>query len=171
MSKPTLTGTDLESLMKMLASKQGLIRQKARKSLVAIGNRAVPSLIEALGNSRLKQVRWEAAKTLGTIGDPRSILPLVKALEDDNADVAWLAAEALKQFKKAAWPLLLKPLLEHGEKSALLCQGVHHVLLKQKEDGFNDLLTMLLSALNFGADPEAIPLAAYDILKRLKLKL
>jgi len=170
MSKPTLTGTDLESLMKMLASKQGLIRQKARKSLVAVGNPAVPTLIEALRNSRMKQVRWEAAKTLGTIGDPRSMLPLVKALEDDDADVVWLAAEALKQFKRAAWPLLLKPLIERGAKSALLCQGIHHVLWKQKENGFNDLLTTLLGALGSSEGPESIPLAAYDILKRLKAK-
>src|SRR5664279_2458385 len=91
-SKQKLTGTSLESLMEMLASKDGMTRKKARISLVALGKQAVPSLTQALQNSKLDHLRWEAAKILGAIGDVKAIPPLVKALEDSDQDVAWLAA-------------------------------------------------------------------------------
>ena len=41
----------------MLASKDGMIRQKARNSLVKLGKPAVPSLIKALQNSESVQLR------------------------------------------------------------------------------------------------------------------
>jgi HEAT repeat protein len=104
MSKRKITGTNIESLMDMLANNDGMIRQKARKSSVALGKPAVSSLIKALQNSTSDQVRWEAAKALGAIGDTRLISPLLKALADSDSDVAWLAAVALSKFKKTAWP-------------------------------------------------------------------
>ena len=94
MSKSTLSGSNLESLMDKLSSKDGMIRQKARESLVALGKPAVSSLTDVLQNSTSDQVRWEAAKALGAIGDTSSIPSLVKALSDSNDDVVWLAAEA-----------------------------------------------------------------------------
>jgi len=102
MSRPVQTGVNLESRIKTLASRDGIARQKAQKSLVAIGKPATPSLICALRNSRVDQVRWEAAKALGASGDARAAPSLVKALEDKDPDVAWLAAVALANLKKAA---------------------------------------------------------------------
>lgn len=104
MTTKTLTGASIESLMDKLASKDGMVRQKARESLVALGKPAVASLIRALKNSTSDQVRWEGAKALGAINDARSIPTLVEALSDSNSDVTWLAAEALSKFKKAARP-------------------------------------------------------------------
>ena len=147
MSKQKWTGTNLESLMDLLASKNGATRQKARKSLVAMGKPAVSSLTRILQNSRVDQIRWEAAKTLGAIGDTRAIPSLVKALEDSDSDVTWLAAEALRNFKKVAWPQLLRALIKSKPDSVLLRQGAHHVFRNQKEDGFNDLLATLRTAL------------------------
>jgi HEAT repeat protein len=99
--------------MDMLAGKDAATRLKARKALVALGKPAVSSLTQALQNSRLDHLRWEAAKTLGAIGDTRAIPSLVKALEDGDRDVAWVAAEALKKFKKADWPPLLRALISN----------------------------------------------------------
>jgi len=56
-------------LTELLASEDGMIRQKARKTLVALGKPAVPSLVQALQSSRVDQARWEAAKALAAIGD------------------------------------------------------------------------------------------------------
>jgi len=67
------TNTDIESLIEDLASKDGMIRQKAREALVDLGNPAVSSLNHALLNSKLDRVRWEAAKALGGINDAGSI--------------------------------------------------------------------------------------------------
>ena len=156
--------------MDMLASKDGMIRRKARKSLVALGKSAVPSLTRTLQNSKEDHVRWEAAKTLGAIGDVRSILALVSALEDSDQGVVWLAAEALSKFKKTAWPQLLRALVKSEKDSVSLRLGAHHVLRKQKEDGFNDLLAALRTALESSSASESTPVAASNILKRLKAK-
>ncbi|MBN1471516.1 MAG: HEAT repeat domain-containing protein [Syntrophaceae bacterium] len=161
--------SNLESLMDMLASNDGMIRLKARESLVTLGKPGVPSLVQALQQSGLDQVRWEAAKTLGAIDDARSIPSLVTALEDCDNDVAWLAAEALSRFKKAAWPSLLQALINDKSDSALLCRGAHHVLLHQKEDGLNELLATLMKALEYGTIHESTTLAAYEILKRMEV--
>lgn len=156
--------------MDTLASKDGVTRQKARKSLVALGKPAVPSLTQTLQNSGLDHVRWEAVKALGAIGDARAIPSLVKALEDSDPDVAWLAAEALRKFKKVAWPPLLRVLIRSGSDSVLLRQGAHHILRNQKEVGFNGLLATLTEALVFSTVPESTTVAAYEILKRMKAK-
>ena len=143
MIKNNPTGTSIKALIEILASGNGADRQKARKLLVAMGKPAVLFLTRALKNSESDQVRWEAAKALGAIGDTRAIPRLVNALEDSNPDVAWLAAEALRQFKKWAWPPLMWQLIKDGSESALLRRGAHHVLRNQKESGFNDLLATL----------------------------
>jgi hypothetical protein len=115
--------------------------------------------------------RWEAAKILAAIGDYKAIPSLVKALEDRDHDVAWLAAVALKKFKKAAWPALLRGLIKRKSHSVFLCQGAHHVFRNQKEEGFNDLLAVLTKALESGTVAASIAIAAYDILKQMKVKL
>lgn len=170
MSRQIQTGTNLESWINTLASKDGMARQKARKSLVAMGKPATPSLIRVLRNSKVDQVRWEAAKALGAIGDAQAIPSLVKALEDSDPDVAWLAAEALQNFKKAAWPVLFHALIKRGARSASLRQGAHHVLRNQREEGFNDLLALLLKALETETVPEMTPVATYDILERMNAR-
>lgn len=163
-------GTVLESLMDTLGSEDGAVRERARRSLIALGKPAVSPLSRALQNSRLAHVRWEAAKALGAIGDPGAIPSLVKALEDCDPDVAWLAAEGLRKFKQVAWPPLLRALVKRGSDSVSLRQGAHHVLRNQKVDGFNALLARLSKALEAGILPESATVAAYDILKRMKAK-
>ncbi len=164
------TNTNIKSLVDMLANKDGVIRQNAREALVALGEPAVSSLIQALQNSKLDQVRWEAAKALGSIDDTRSMSSLVKALEDFNSDVAWVAADALKTFRKTAWPPLLQAVIKSKSNAVALRKGAHHVLVDQKEDGFNDLLATLLQALESSSAPESSAVAANDILKKMKVK-
>ena len=170
MNKQKLTGTKLESLMELLASEDGAIRTRARKALTILGRSAVSSLTHVLQTSSFEHVRWEAVKTLGAIGDARAIPRLVEALEDKDPDVAWLAADALRQFKKTAWPPLLRLLIKNVAESTLLRQRAHHVLRNQKADGFNDLLATLRKALESNTVQESTPVAAYEILKHMKAK-
>jgi len=51
--------------------------------LIALGRPAVDSPVELLGH-RVPHVRWEAAKALGGIGDPKAAPALVEALEEDD---------------------------------------------------------------------------------------
>ncbi len=158
----------LESSIAAFASDDGLLRLKARKSLVALGEPAVQALSDAMKHSELNQVRWEAAKALNKIAAPESIQAFVVALEDSDPDVAWVAADALSKFKKAAWPALLDLLTKDKAESFLLRQGAHHVFRNQKEEGFNDLIEKLLLSLDSAANRVSATAAAYEILRRLK---
>jgi len=168
MSRQKWFGTNLKPLLDLLASKDGSVRINARESLISLGKPAVSSLSKALTKSSSNQVRWEAAKALGAIRSPRSIPSLVKALDDRDRDVAWLAAEALKEFGKVAWPTLFNALIKDGAKSALFRQGAHHVLCNQKEAGFEDLLPSLLKDLEANGLRESAMVTAREINKRIR---
>ncbi len=167
MREQNLNQKNIESLLILLESKDDKVRREARESLVAMSKQAVSPLSSVLENSKVYKARWEAAKALGAIGDSKAIPSLVKALDDPESDVAWLAAEALKKFRKAAWPELLRALVNQGTDSALLRHGAHHIFRKQKEDGFNFLLSDLRKALASNSVPESTPLAAYKFLKSM----
>jgi len=162
------SGITTQSLVNLLESEDEKVRTKARKSLVTIGKQAVSALSLVLENSKIYKARWEAAKALSEIGDLKSIPTLVKALEDPESDVAWLAAKTLEKFRKAAWPILMRALVEHGSESVLLQRGAHHILRKQKVEGYNDLLDVLRTALETGSVPETVSPAAYNVLQRMK---
>ena len=162
------SGITTQSLVNLLESEDEKVRTKARKSLVTIGKQAVSALLLVLENSKIYKARWEAAKALSEIGDLKSIPTLVKALEDPESDVAWLAAKTLEKFRKAAWPILMRALVEHGSESVLLQRGAHHILRKQKVEGYNDLLDVLRTALETGSVPETVSPAAYNVLQRMK---
>lgn len=164
------TRLSTQSLVNLLESKDEKVRTRARKSLVTIGKQAVLPLSLVLENSKIYKTRWEAAKALNEIRDRKSIPTLVKALEYPESDVAWLAAKTLEKFRKAAWSELLHALVDHGSKSVLLQHGAHHILRKQKVQGFNDLLDILRTSLESGAVRESISPAAYNILERMKNK-
>lgn len=162
------TRNDIEHLIYLLSNENDKVRTKARKSLVATGKPAVSSLSEVLQNSKVHKARWEAAKALGAIGDATAIPSLVKALEDNETDVVWLAAEALKKFRLVAWPELLRALMKRGAESVTLCKAAHHVLRNQRKKGFNDLLEALRKSLESGAVQERTPMAASNLLDRMK---
>jgi hypothetical protein len=157
-----------QSLVNQLESEDEKVRIRARKSLVTIGKQAVSPLALVLENSKIHKARLEAAKALNEISDLKSIPTLVKTLEDPESDVAWLAAKTLEKFRKAAWTELLHALVDRGSKSVSLQHGAHHILRKQKMEGYNDLLDILRTSLESGAVPESISPAAYNLLERMK---
>lgn len=162
------SGKSPQSLVNLFESEDEKVRTRARKSIVTLGKQAVPSLLLVLENSKTYKARWEAAKALSEINDLKSIPVLVKTLDDPESDVAWLAAKTLEKFRKAAWPELMRALVKHGSESVLLQRGAHHILRKQKVEGYNDLLDILKTTLETGSVPESISPAAYNILERMK---
>ena len=69
----------IEALLTQLGDKDGGTRQRARETLAAIGESAVPSLTGLLGSPEAR-LRWEAAKALTEIPDPAAIPGLVSLL-------------------------------------------------------------------------------------------
>lgn len=154
-------------LIKQLGSDSGIIRQKARFELVAIGKQAIPHLI-GLQYSKEQHIRWEAMKTLSQIADPSCIPILIKALENHIFDVRWLAAVALIEIGHASVVPLLEA-LESRNDSLFLREGAHHVLkfLKSKNEFVDNfgIITMLESV----SQHSLLSATAYKILREEEL--
>ena len=66
-------------------------------ALIAIGNVAVPALLDAMING-LPISRLEAVRVLAKIGDQRSIPVLFEALDEDSAIIGYWANEGLERM-------------------------------------------------------------------------
>jgi hypothetical protein len=160
-----ISARTIRSLVADLGSQDGLARVRARKSLVAIGGPSVALLIKALASQK-EWVRWEAAKSLGQIGDRAAVQALVKALEDKMFDVRWLAAEGLIAIGREALVPLLKALKEHPE-SLWRQEGVHHVLHDVNKGDLSKILQPVIIALE-GFEPSVeAPMAIETALEAL----
>ncbi len=155
----------IKTLLNHLKSNNGLTRQYARKSLVAIGKPAVHFLMTLL-NNRSHQVRWEAVKTLGTIRDPSIIDGLITALQDESFDVRWLAAEGLVSLGRQVLAPLLRALILQPD-SGLLRESAHHILRSLIDDELEKKLKPVIAALEDIDFPATVPMAARRALKAL----
>lgn len=158
----------VDLLVRDLSSRDGLVRQRARESLVVIGRPAVPPLIEAL-RARGRWTRWEAAKALAEIGDPRAAAALVAALEDRGPGVRWLAAVGLITLREKGVPPLLRALMRRSS-SVWLREGAHHVLRALTKGDLDGQLIPVVDALE-GVQPAIeTPHAALAALEVMEMK-
>lgn len=117
---------DLPTLVGELESFDVTRRERARRTLAALGSNALPCLTEALQHPA-EWVRWESATTLGMIASPASAEPLTAALEDPSPAVRLAAAEALAEIGNPACPVVIDA-LNKNYKSKSIRQGAHRVL-------------------------------------------
>ena len=84
--------SDIQSLIKQLENVDARVSRDALKTLVEIGEPAVPELIKALDNERFR-VRQLAVAALGKIKEPADVvLPvLLRMMNDKNHKVRWEA--------------------------------------------------------------------------------
>lgn len=155
----------INDLMTTLASKDGLARQRAREFLIEVGKPAVPALMEAL-TSPNQQLRWEAAKALSEIGDPRSAPALVTASEDNDPGIRWMAAEGLIKIGRPGLAPLLEALVEHSN-SVRLRQGAHRVVGALAKGNLYPQLRPVLMALESTQPVVDVPQAAQNALETL----
>ena len=150
--------TPIDSLIAKLRSHDGMERQHAREALVSIGTPAVAPLAALLKDS-CQQVRWEAAKALGSIADATAAPALVDSLEDKDREIRWLAAEGLIAMRYGGLRPLLQALINRGP-NFYSRPSVHHALRTLCERGLRDLVEPILAALK-GVEPELeVPQAA-----------
>lgn len=161
----------IDSLIESLKSKDGLIRQKARISLVKIGEPALDALIKAF-QTKEEPLHWETAKALSQIGTEKAARHLVDALEDREFSIRWIAAEGLIHIGSGAVKPLLSALLEHPD-SIWLREGAHHIihdLIERKLVGKSaiDALSAVNAAINH-VNPEVEVVSsvkkAFDLIK------
>jgi aminopeptidase N len=167
-TEPTSTAT-VDRLISMLSSSDGLKRQDAREQLVGIGGPAVDALIEVLQSTN-DNARWEAAKALGEIRDPRAAPGLVDALEDRESAVRWLAAKGLIALgRRAVIPLL--EALEGEADSVWMREGARHVLHSLIRDGVAEEAEPVLAALEDIEPSIETPMAAHNALEALRAEV
>jgi HEAT repeat protein len=159
----------INSLIADLESKDGIVRVKARRQLVAYKKRSVAPLIRTLSNKN-DWVRWEAAKALSQIGNPESIQALLEALTDNKFEVRWLAAEGLIRMGRKVTVPLLEALVKHSD-SYWLREGIHHVLHDINGGKIRRVLRPVLVALEGPVPSLEVPLAAQAALDALTKKV
>jgi hypothetical protein len=156
----------IPSQLEALRSSDGTMREHARQALVFSGKQAVDPLIKLLADAN-HQTRWEAAKALGEIADPKAASSLVRSLEDKEFGVRWLAAVGLIAIGKEALVPLLQALSRRAD-SVWLREGAHHVLHDLSKKGYMGLVAPILAALE-GIDPEIeVPEPTRAALRKLK---
>jgi hypothetical protein len=136
---------EIKALINQFGNKSGLVRSKARESLKEFGHTAVDYLSELLIDKR-KIVRWEAIKTLTEISDPHSASLFIFALNDEESDVRWVAAEGLISLGKQGVVTTLEGLISNFN-SVYFRNGVHHILKEYSKEHPSPELKKLLSAL------------------------
>jgi HEAT repeat protein len=154
----------IQELLQQLDSKDGMRRQEARHRLVAFGSSATGGLLGALRHQD-SRVRWEAAKALEEIKDPRAAPGLVDALEDSDRDVRWVAAVALIALDGGGLVSLLDALGRKPESPRLRERAAH--VLGALRPGHGDVVRPLLEALEH-SPIEALPAAAKAAYERLR---
>lgn len=153
----------IEELINDLANPNGIIRQKARYELVKMGNPALDYLLE-LQSSDKHLARWESVKAISEIGSKESIPILINALEDEEFDVRWLAAEGLIDIGHSSVYPLLKSFISNKD-SVHIKEGVHHVLKGLEMRGlYNDKYEIIKALESFTA-PVQLELKVISMLK------
>ena len=100
--------TNIQHLITILESNDGLEREKARKELVKIGKNTIKPLLKLINQPKF-MIKWEAMKALIEIKDPTLVPVFIDELDDQKFDIRWMAAEGLiNQGERTIKPLLLK---------------------------------------------------------------
>jgi uncharacterized protein (TIGR02996 family) len=98
-------GTDAASVIPILETKFGRINDPWTDRAIAgaLGRAGIgaKTLIRGLAHKEA-EVRGDAARSLGQVGAPEAVQPLVQALADDDYQVAAAAAESLGRLGEAA---------------------------------------------------------------------
>ena len=140
------------SLISQMGDENGLVRQRARLTLVRLGKDSLPYLRDALHRQNV-YIRGEAVKALGEFNEPDILPDLTAMLMDDEVGVRWTAAESLIKQDRAA----LRPLLQsfiHNFDSPWMREGLHHILHVLKD---RNLLNIKELVLFENLDKHAIP--------------
>ncbi|MDI6769988.1 MAG: HEAT repeat domain-containing protein [Anaerolineales bacterium] len=88
----------IPALIRLLADPEPVSAELASSALTAIGSQAVPALIESLENDGAHKARLEAVRALSAIRDPRAILSLMAALEEDSLAMQFWAEAGLERL-------------------------------------------------------------------------
>ena len=157
----------IPALVEDLGSREGQRRQTARRALAEMGKPVVDFLAELIEHPK-HVYRWECLKTLVQIAEPNALDLFLLALEDEDFDVRWLAAEGLIKLG----PQSIIPLIEHllaNVKKDVVRDAAHHVLraLRRRAKAKTQI-DELLAVLHHSSSTGIVSTRACALLRRLK---
>jgi HEAT repeat protein len=133
-------------LLKALESENGIIHREARRALQNLGRLAEPVWVQAL-NHPDSRIRWEAARGLGEIGDPKAAIVLAEGLFDENYAVRWASGDVLARLGERAVPSILS-ILSNKSLNEPSRQAVYHALHGISSHRVQERIKPLLDALH-----------------------
>jgi hypothetical protein len=140
---------EIDGLVALMRSDDGLDRRRARHGLVQLGRRAAQAVVPLLADGR-ESVRWEAARALVDVHHPDAIPALVPVLGDPVRDVRWLAAEALIAHGPDSVVPVLRYLLAHAGNDDVV-PAAHHVIRSFSRGEWEPILRPVVDGLEDGA--------------------
>lgn len=111
--------------LRALDSPDGIARDKARKTLVAMAPSATQHLVLA-AQSGSQQLRLEATRALAVIADPTTATALAGQF-DDALEIGWAAAEGVKLLGQEGAVATLRELVQHPHSHGVRTSA-HHAL-------------------------------------------
>lgn len=166
--QPEEASVDL--LLRNLSHSDGQVRERSRKELAERGPDVIPDLAPFVRSPNERE-RWEAAKTLGQIRDPRAARLLAEAMDDDRFDVHWIATEGLIHLGDRSVGPVLHQLVERAH-SVRIREGAHRVLGELSrsidEGTTGELIQEVLSTLRGFHPVEEIAEKAYEAVRKLE---
>jgi HEAT repeat protein len=157
----------VQTLIARLSDRKGMVRDQARDDLIKIGSPAVPNLLP-LADVKDKQLRWEVAKALGSIGDPRAIDALIARLSDKDPGIQWLGAVGLINIGVESIPATLHALIADPDSRGIR-EAAHHILndLSRGDENLRPILKPVIDSVRELAPIEAVSPKALEALKQL----
>jgi HEAT repeat protein len=155
-------GSRVAELIAQLSSPRAATRERARQGLVALGRPAVEPLVASLSSTN-EQARLEATKALAEIADPSAIPALARALEADQQDIRWVAAEGLVNIGSDAVEPVLRALIDGAARHTIL-DAANHVLHAFARRSSEPIFEPVLAALKGPEPAVSAPLAAENAL-------
>ena len=156
---------DWNALVENLGHKDGRVRRRARFAVEEMGRNVVPELCKVLREGN-HYARWEAARALKDLSDPRAAPALVEALDDDFG-ICWLAAEGLIGLGEAALSPLLRPSSTAGAGAPLPGRAPRAHRHKGFSERLSQPIAAVLDALNDIEPSLEVPIAAWQALQQL----
>ena len=138
------------------------LHREACRALHNLGSLAKSAWVEALSHPD-KQIRWEAARGLGQIGDIRAVGILAGGLLDESYSVRWATSDALAHLGTQAIPAILTTLSRYtlNEPSR---NAVYHALHGNLSASTQEYIKPLLDALHGSAPDIEAPIIAQRLL-------
>lgn len=166
-TSPVADRATIDQLVRELIDSDRETRVRARYALVGLGRVAVPALVHALADPN-HHLRTASALTLLAVAHPAAAPALVVALDDDDAGVRWLAAEALVALRLSGLRAALHALCTTEHPTPQLKAGVRHVLREMRREHVAKIVEPVLHDLDGFAPDEAIMVAAHRALAKVE---